>query len=152
MFDGAAIEWIPIISGILQGSVLGHLLFIQYTSKMFELVENRLFTFADDSTLLAVVCKPEDRPAVAASFNRDLARIQEWFNHWCMILNPYKTKALVVSRSQTVSLPHVDLVLYGVCVRAIDNLDILGVKFDSKLTFKDHCVVLFPVSLRELIF
>ena len=65
---------------------------------MFDLVENRLFAYADDSTLMAVVHKPADRPAVAASFNRDLAGIQEWCNHLCMILNPNKTKALVVSR------------------------------------------------------
>ena len=63
---------------------------------------------ADDSTLLAVVRKPADRPAVAASVNRDLARIQEWCNHWCMILNPNKTKGLVVSRSRTVFPPHGD--------------------------------------------
>ena len=43
MVDGAAIEWIPIISGFPQGSVLGSLQFILYTSEMFELVENRLF-------------------------------------------------------------------------------------------------------------
>ena len=63
---------------------------------MFELVENRLFAYADNFTLLAVVRKPPDIPAVAVSLNRDLARIQEWCNHWCMILNPNKTKALVV--------------------------------------------------------
>ena len=44
-------------------------------------MENRLYDYADDSTLLAVVRKPADRPAVAASLNRDLARIQEWCNH-----------------------------------------------------------------------
>ena len=53
--DGAASEWIPIISGVPQRSVLGPLLFILYTSEMVELVENRLFAYADDSTLLAVV-------------------------------------------------------------------------------------------------
>ena len=45
---------------------------------MSELVENRLFAYADDFTLLAVVCKLADRPAAAAFLNRDLARIQEW--------------------------------------------------------------------------
>ena len=35
---------------------------------------------ADDSTLLAVVRKPADIPAVDASFNRGLAMIQEWCN------------------------------------------------------------------------
>ena len=60
------------------GKCVGSLLFILFTSNMFELVKNRLFDYADDSTLLAVVCKPADRPAVAACINRDLARIQEW--------------------------------------------------------------------------
>ena len=40
--DGASNEWIPIISGMPQGSVLGPLLFFLFTSEMFELVENRL--------------------------------------------------------------------------------------------------------------
>ena len=67
-------------------------------------------------------------------------RIQEWFNHWCMIPNPNKTKAFVVSRSRTVSPPHGDLVLSGVSIRASPNfdIDIFGVKFNSKLPFGDH--------------
>ena len=96
--------------------MLGPLLFIHYTSEMFELVENRLYAFADDSTFLAVVRKPADKPTFAASLNRDLASIQEWCNHWCMILNPKKTKALVVSRFRTVNPPHGDLVLSGISI------------------------------------
>ena len=73
--DDAASEWILIISGMPQERMLGPLLFILHTSEMFELVENRKFAYADDSTLLAVVHKPADSSAVAASLNRDLARI-----------------------------------------------------------------------------
>ena len=79
------------------GKCVGSSSAILYTSEMFELLENRLYVYADDSTLLAVVHKPADIPAVAASLNRDFAGIQEWCNHWCMILNPKKTNALVVS-------------------------------------------------------
>ena len=70
--DGASSEWIPIVSVVPQGGVLGPLLFILYASEMFDLVENRLFAYADDSTLFAVVHRPSDRPTVAASVNRDL--------------------------------------------------------------------------------
>ena len=53
--DGAASEWIPIVSGMPQGSLLDPLLFIIYSSEMFQLVENRPFAYEDDSTLLSVV-------------------------------------------------------------------------------------------------
>ena len=99
---------------------------------------------ADDSTLLAVVRKPADRPVVAASLNWDLDRIQAWCNHWCVILNHKKTKALSklrlytkVSTSRTVNPPHGGFVLSVVSICASPNLDILGVKFD-RLTFEDH--------------
>ena len=92
MDNGSASERIPIISGVLQGSVLWSLLFVLYTSQMFQLVENTLFAYADDSTLLAVIRKPADRPVAAASITRDLARILDWCNHWYMILNPNKTR------------------------------------------------------------
>ena len=156
MVDGAASEWIPIISGVPQGSVLGPLLFILYTIEMFVMVENSQYAYADDSTLLLAVRKPADRPAVAASLNRDLARIQEWCNRWCMMLNPHKIKALVISRSRTVNPPGGDLVLSGVSIRANANLDILGVKFDSKPTFEDHmhhivCRVSQRISILRLV-
>ena len=67
--NGSTGERIPIVSGVPQGSVLGPLMFMLYTREIFELVENRLCAYADDSTLLAVVRKPADIPAVAASLN-----------------------------------------------------------------------------------
>ena len=97
-----------------------------YQYNMFELEDNRFYAFADDSTLLAVVRRPADKPAVAASLNRDLARIQEWCNRWCMILNPNKSKALVVSRSRTVNPPLGDLVLSGVSICARGTAQLRG--------------------------
>ena len=132
--DGATNEWFPIISGVPQLSLLGPRLSILHTLEMFELVEKWLYAYADDATLLVVLRKPADRPAVAASLNRDLTKIREWCSHWCMILNPNKTKVLVVNRSRAVNPPSGDLVLSGVSIRASPNLDILGATFDSKLT------------------
>ena len=73
-----------------------NLLFILFTSEMFELDENRLHAYADNSTLLTVVHKRADRPAVAASIDMDFDR-RNCAITWYMILNPNKTKALVVS-------------------------------------------------------
>ena len=81
--------------------------------------------------------------------NTDFARIPEWYNHWCKTMNPNKTKALVVSRSRTVNPPHGDLVLSLVSICAGPNLDILGMKFDSRLTSEDNVRGIVPcVSQR----
>ena len=44
---GGATSGTQIVSGVPRGSALGPLLFILYTSEMFELVQNRLYAFAD---------------------------------------------------------------------------------------------------------
>ena len=44
----------------------------------------------------------------------------------------------MVSGPRTVNPPHGYLVLSEVSICASPNLDILGVKFDSNLTFEDH--------------
>ena len=122
MVDGDTSEWIPILPGVPPGRVLGPLLFVLYTSKIFELVENRLYVYVVDSTLLTVVRKPADRHTVAASLNRDWARIQEWCNRWYMTLNENKTKALVVSRSKIVNPARGDLVLSMVLSELVPSM------------------------------
>ena len=59
--DGAASEWIPIVSGVPEVRVLGPLLFITYTREIFELVEKRLFAYADDSRQTCRCCLPKQR-------------------------------------------------------------------------------------------
>ena len=60
-----------------QGSVLGPLLFLMYTSEIFTILENKLIGYADDSTLIAVVPSQGIRVAVAESLIRDVGRVSE---------------------------------------------------------------------------
>ena len=76
-------------------------MFLLYTSELFSILENKLISYADDSTLMAVVPSPGIRAALAESLNRDLSRISEWCNLWGMKLNAGKTKNMIVSRSRT---------------------------------------------------
>ena len=54
-------------SGVPQGSVLGPQLFLLYIAELFSIVENKLYDYADDSTLVAVVPSPAERVAVTVS-------------------------------------------------------------------------------------
>ena len=65
--DGFRSKLVNVVSGVPQGSVLGPLLFLLYTAVLFSVVENKLYGYADDSTLVAVVPSPGERAAVSES-------------------------------------------------------------------------------------
>ena len=65
-----------------QGSALGRLLFLLYTTELFSILENKLIGYADDSTLIAVVPSPGIRVVAAESLIRDLGRVSEWWDLW----------------------------------------------------------------------
>ena len=80
--DGSVSSSVKIVSGVPQGSVLGPILFILYTSGLFTITENKFVGYADDSTLVAVIPKPSDRPRVEASILRDLHGVSRWCDEW----------------------------------------------------------------------
>ena len=55
------------MSGVLQGSVFGTLFFLLYTSELFPILENRLISYADDSSWMAVMPSTAVRVAVTES-------------------------------------------------------------------------------------
>ena len=55
-----------------------------------------------------------------------------------MKLNGNKTKTMIVSRSRTMHPPSPQLTIDGTVVKECDDLDILRVTFDSKMTFEKH--------------
>ena len=126
------------MSGETQGSVLGPLLFILYTSEIFSILENKLVGYAADSTLIAVVPSPALRVAVAESLSRDLVKVSEWCYLCGMKLNASKTKTMIVFRSHTMHPQSPALSIGGTVLKESDDLVILGVTFDSKMTFEKH--------------
>ena len=64
---------------MLQGSVLGLLLFTQYTVNIYNVFDNELIPFTDNTTLYAELMSPTDRINVLYSLIRDLLKLQAWF-------------------------------------------------------------------------
>ena len=94
MVDSCRSKLVNVVSAVPQGSVLGPLLFLLYTSELFSILENKLIGYTDDSTLVAVVPFPGVRVKAAESLSSDLVKVSEWCDLWGMKLNVSKTKTI----------------------------------------------------------
>ena len=122
MVDGCRSKLVNVVSEEPQGSVLGPLLFLLYTSELFSILENKLIGYEDDSTLMAVVPSLGVKVAVAESLIRDLGRVSEWCDLWEMKLNASKTKTLIVSRSRTMHPQSPPLTIGGTVLKESEDL------------------------------
>ena len=52
MVDRCRSKLVDVVSGVPQSSVFGPLLFTLDTSELFSILENKLISYADDSTLM----------------------------------------------------------------------------------------------------
>ena len=55
VMDGCRSKLVNVVLGVPQGIVFGPQLFLLYTAELFSIVENKLYGYPDDSTLVAVV-------------------------------------------------------------------------------------------------
>ena len=63
--------------------------------------ENKVVSYADDTTLFAHISDDNEHINIARSLNRDLAKIQSLCELWGMKLNPKKDHSMIVSLSGT---------------------------------------------------
>ena len=82
---------------------------------------------------MAVVPSPGIRVAVA-----DLGRVSEWCDLLGIKLNATKTKTMIVSRFRTMHPQSPPLTMGETVLKESGDLVILGVTFDSKMTFEKH--------------
>ena len=98
-------------------------------------LENKLYGYADDSTLVAVlssICEG------AQLQNLWIVMLTGWCDLWGMKLNESKLKSMIVSRSFTIHLQSISLTLNGTLLKVSDDPVIMGVTFDAKMAFDKH--------------
>ena len=93
VLNGHASEWLPVLSGVPQGSVLGPLLFLVFINDIdgaLDLTTSVIFKFADDSKVLRRVESEEDRIALQV----EIDHLCKWSEDWQMIFNAEKCKVI----------------------------------------------------------
>lgn len=125
-------EWIPVISGIPQGSVLGPVLFIIYINDLVYCggEDLNIYLYADDAKIFRYIREKED----CQFLQDDINKVVDWFNKNFMKLNIEKCKVVSYGRD----ILEQKYVINNVMVERADSIKDLGVVFDSKLKFDKH--------------
>ena len=137
--DSLSLDW-----GVPQGSCLGPLLYIIYSSKLFHIIERHLpdsHCYADDSQLY-LSFRPDQlssqQDALIAKQNC-IKDIRLWMDHDKLLLNGEKTEFLIIGTRQQLSKVNISSI-------TVDNSDVmrssvvknLGVFIDDKLSMNSH--------------
>ena len=130
--NGVFSDWLPVYCGVPQGSLLGPLLFNIFINDInFSIQLTSLRLYADDTTAYA---SNTDISALELSLNKDLKNLSSWFASDYLFVKSKKTQAMILGKHS-----HEPTLYIGDTVIKISGfLNILGVRLDYKLSFKDH--------------
>ena len=147
VINGAFSSWVPVTSGVPQGSVLGPLLFLLYINDISSVVSHsRVKLFADDVTIYKEILCPADVDLLQL----DLSKVVQWARKWLLQLNPDKCESIVLSNKRSPPVPK-----YYLDAKLISSKSVvryLGVFVDSHLNWNDHCKYVAAKATRSLNF
>jgi len=92
VIKGQLSNFIKILAGVPQGSILGPLLFLIYIDDIINDIESNILLFADDTSILETISNPK---LSFDKLNRDLTRLNLWSNQWLVTFNPTKTEYIL---------------------------------------------------------
>ena len=126
--NGTSSSWLEITCGVPQGSILGPLLFLIYINDMPLVCKTvKVLLFADDTNIEAIGC-------CYADVSEDLKNLNRWLDQNKLVLNMTKTTQINFKNNSFKKK-------FSLCETEI-NIDVvckyLGIKIDSKLSFKTH--------------
>ena len=146
VIDGAVSQWVPVTSGVPQGSILGPLLFVIFINDLPEIIPNGTNTalFADDTKLHRNISSLTD----CEGLQQALSNINIWSQQSNMKFNSTKCKVLTITRKQN---PVVyDYQLGSAILTRVQQEKDLGVTISSKLTWHHHISVIVAKANKLL--
>ena len=95
---GEVSDWLPVTSGVPQGSLLGPLFFIVYINDLPGIISkgSSIALYADESKMYRVINTQED----LSNFQSNIDKISDWCKRNKMIMNTKKCKIMHITRKK----------------------------------------------------
>ena len=129
-------DYVEVVSGVPQGSVLGPLLFLLYVNDLPDIFRTKgsvCKLFADDAKAYQVI----ETAADSERFSESLADFCDWSEEWQ--LNIALQKCSVLSLGRKVEGMDAKCELNGSVIQSVDMVRDLGILVDDNLSFSAHC-------------
>ena len=136
VLNGQHSSWSDVLAGVLQGSIVGPLLFLIHINDLFDGLRCNPKLPADDTSLFATM---HNIKKATNDLNNDLTKITKWAFQWKMSFNPdisEQAHEVIFSRERSVS-SHPPLTFNNIPVAQMDFQKYLGMQLDKKLNFEE---------------
>ena len=97
--NGKKSQWLPVTSGIPQGSVLGPLLFLIYINDLPENVNSTVYMYADDTKIYREIQSDDDYEVL----QRDLETLKTWSDRWLLKFHPSKCYCINIGKKNVIT-------------------------------------------------
>ena len=138
MINGTTSGYLPVKSGVPQGSILGPLIFCLFINDITNLKlsdKSKLYLYADDT---AMFCKSKNEKELQILTQSQFDMICKWLKINRLILNVSKTKLMLFGRKSKIKNIKVDVYYENLKLETVDTFKYLGVILDSGLNWSEH--------------
>ena len=133
--NGIFSEYLTVLCGVPQGSVLGPILFLLYTNDLINASKFAINLFADDTCLS--LCN-HNLNELQMQCNFEAAKINEWFLANKLTTNSKKASNFILSNYTGSNSPNFTITMGNVLLKRVKSVKYLGVMLDENITWSEQ--------------
>ena len=141
--DGDNSYFIAMDTGILQGSILGPILYAIFVAPLFDL--EKLSNYADDNFIVRWNSCIEK---LIVDMQKSLESITKWLRDSGLMVNESKTEICLFHRS---NIKIINVTINNITVKSTPQMNVLGVTFDSKMQWTEQVAISIKKANKSLL-